>query len=149
MMIFLIHRTMDRWRRGRISRWLIWIRMRSALGLEAGGSIQSIDFVHKLENARTISDADRPTIAKALKDAFVGKAVTIPVSCRSPIIDGKNCAVFDQDNDCVMLTMSANGQDHLQRVLSISPVAIPVLLDVRIDQIQPGRDVRATLVAVR
>jgi parallel beta-helix repeat protein len=123
--------------------------MRSALGLESGGSIQSIDFGRSLEKARTMSDPNRPTIAKALKDAAVGKAVTIPVSCRSPLIDDKSCAVFDQDNDCIMLALPADRREVFQSDVSISPIAIPVLLDVRIDQIQPGRDVHATLTAVR
>jgi parallel beta-helix repeat protein len=123
--------------------------MRSALGLESGGSIQSIAFLRMLENARTISDPDRPTIAKALKNAEAGNVATIPVSCRSPLIDVKSCAVFDQDNDCVMLALPADWPERLGSVVSISPGAIPVFLDVRIDRIGPGRDVRATLMGVR
>ncbi len=116
--------------------------MRSALGLESGGSIQAIDFLRTLENARTISDPGRPTIAKALTGAAAGSVVNIPVSCRSPLIDGKSCAVFDRDNDCVMLALPEDGRGRLESAVSISPAAIPVLLDVRIDRIGPGRDVR-------
>jgi parallel beta-helix repeat protein len=123
--------------------------MRSMLGLESGGSIQSVDFVRSLEHTRTMTDPDRPTLAKALKNAAAGKVVTIPISCRSPLIDQKKCAVFDQDNDCVMLTVSADARARLESGVPTSPVAMPILMDVRIDQIQPGRDVEATLVGVR
>jgi hypothetical protein len=123
--------------------------MRSALGLEAGGSIQSIDFIRRLENVRTMSDTDRPRIAGVLKTAEVGKVVTIPAYCRSPLIDGKSCAVFDQDNECVFLSVPGDDSGHFQSAVPEAPVAVPVLVDVRIDRMLPGRDVRATLVGVR
>ncbi|HEY1922708.1 MAG TPA: right-handed parallel beta-helix repeat-containing protein, partial [Tepidisphaeraceae bacterium] len=123
--------------------------MRSALGLESTGSIQSIDFMHSLERTRTNNDPDRPTLAKALKNAVVGKTVTIPITCRSPLIEQTKCAVFDQDNDCVMLTIPADKRSRLESGVPILPVAIPILLDVRIDQIQPGRNTQATLTGVR
>jgi parallel beta-helix repeat protein len=123
--------------------------MRSAIGVESNGSIQSVDFVRSLEHVRTMKDPDRETLAKALKNAAPGKVVAIPINCRSPMIDQTKCAVFDQDNDCVMLLVPANSRARLESGVPIFPVAMPILLDVRIDQIQPGRDVEATLVNVR
>jgi parallel beta-helix repeat protein len=123
--------------------------MRSALGLEAEGSIQSIDFVRSLERTWTMKDSDRPTMAKALKNAALGKTIAIPVNCRSKVIDKKKCAVFDLDNDCVMLDVPATTLARLESGVPTLPVGVPILLDVRIDQIQAGREVDATLIGVR
>ncbi len=123
--------------------------MRSVLGLESGGSIQSILFEYPLEDAKTISDPDRPTIAKATKDATVGQVVTIPASCRSPIGDQKTCAIFDQDNHCLMISVPQEWRKPLETAVTAWPSAVPVLLEVRIDQITAAPDIRGTLMAVR
>ncbi|HEX4055230.1 MAG TPA: right-handed parallel beta-helix repeat-containing protein [Tepidisphaeraceae bacterium] len=122
--------------------------MRSVLGLESGGSIQSILFEYSLENVKTISDSDRPTIARAMKDAAVGTIVTIPASCRSQISEGKTCAIFDQDNHCMMISVPDEWHTRLETAVSNWPSAAPVLLEVRIDQIAPDGDIRGTLMAV-
>jgi parallel beta-helix repeat protein len=124
--------------------------VRSVLGLEEQGSIQEIPFAHSLEDIKTIADADRPTIAQALKDAKAGQALSIPVNSRSPLLDDNSCAVFDQDNSCVAVALPTEElRRRMQDAVSTTPMATAVLLAVRIDQILPHQDIRATLIEIK
>jgi parallel beta-helix repeat protein len=122
----------------------------SVLNVEQNGSVAAIAFAHSLENIRTIADSDRPTIVKALKDATVGESITIPVNSRSPVLDSNACAVFDHDNSCVFVALPTEElRRRMQDAVSTTPTALPVLVTVRIDQINPHQDFRATLVEIR
>ena len=124
--------------------------IRSVLGLEEQGSVESIPFAHSLEDIRTMGDADRPTIAKALKDATEGGTLTIPVNSRSPVLDDDSCAVFDGDNNCVMVALPTEElRKRMQDAVSTVPTGAAVLVEVRIDQILPRGDVRGTLVEIK
>jgi hypothetical protein len=123
--------------------------IRSALGLEAQGSVQAIRFLYPLENAKTLADPTRPTIARALNGAAEGSVVTIPASCRSPLFNDNTVAVFDEENACVALTApTAELRQRIQEALSLWPSAAPISLEIRIDRIQPHQDLRGTLIAV-
>jgi hypothetical protein len=124
--------------------------IRSVLRLESRGSVQAIRFLYPLENAKTLADPTRPTIARAVKGAAVGDVVTIPASCRSPIFGNDTLAVFDQDNACIAVTATtAELLQRVQEALSIWPRATPISLEIRIDVVQPHQHVRATLIEVR
>jgi parallel beta-helix repeat protein len=124
--------------------------IRSVLGLEQQGSVEAIQFAHSLENIRTIADPDRPTIAKALKDAAAGQDLTMPVNSRSPLLDDNSCVVFDMDNSCVVLALPTEElRRRVQDAIPTMPAASPVLLVVRIDRINPHQDVRGTLVEIK
>jgi parallel beta-helix repeat protein len=124
--------------------------IRSVLGLEQQGSVGAVGFAHSLEDIRTIADGDRPTIAKALKDATVGGALTIPVNSRSPLLDDNSCAVFDWDNSCVAVALPTEElRRRMQDAVSTAPTGAAVLIEVRIDQILPHQDVRTTLVEIK
>ena len=130
--------------------------IRSVLGLEGQGSVQAIRFLYPLENAKTLGDPTRPTIARALKGAAAGKEVTIPASCRSPLFNDDMVAVFDDQNACVAVTVpTVDLRQRVESALTIWPAAAPISLDIRIDDIQPhhsggfaSTDVHATLMAV-
>jgi len=122
--------------------------IRSVLGMEAQGSVQAIRFLYPLENAKTLADPTRPTIAKALTGAAEGSVVTIPASCRSPLFNNDSVAVFDQENTCVALTLpTADLRQTVQDALSIWPSAAPISLEIRIERINPHQDLRGTLIA--
>jgi hypothetical protein len=124
--------------------------MRSVLGMEERGSIEAIEFAHSLENIRTVADADRPTIAKALKDATEGGTLTIPVNSRSPVLDDDSCAVFDWDNSCVAVALPTEElRRRMEDAVSITPTGVGVLIEVRIDRVGPHGDVRGTLVEIK
>jgi len=124
--------------------------VQAALGMEKEGSIESILFPHPLENVRSVTDADRPTIAKALASAAVGQTVMLPVNSRSELLDNNSCAVFDEDNSCVAVALPTPGlRQAMQDAVTIAPMAMPVMLAVRIDRLDPHMDVRGTLVEVK
>jgi len=124
--------------------------VRAALGMEEEGSIESILFPHPLENVKTVTDTDRPTIARAIANASVGQTVMLPVNSRSELLDDNGCAVFDEDNSCIAVALpTPELRQAMQESVTIAPMAMPVMLAVRIDRLDPHMDVRGTLVEVK
>jgi parallel beta-helix repeat protein len=124
--------------------------VRQKLGIESSGSAEAIDFIRALENVPTIGDSSRPTIARAMASAAAGAVIDLPATCRSPILNDSRCAVFDWDDHCVLVALPTPAlKTRMQNALGVEPVALPVMARVRIDQILPHEDVRATLVEIR
>jgi hypothetical protein len=124
--------------------------IRSGLGLEAGGSVDAIQFAHSLVNVKSIGDADRPTIAKGLLGATIGGTVTLVVNSRSELLDDDTCAVFDWDNSCVAVALPTEElRVRMRNAVPVDPVAVGMPIEVRIDEIGPHQDVRGTLVEIK
>jgi parallel beta-helix repeat protein len=123
--------------------------IRSALGLEQNGARGQIELRYPLEDAKSICDPDRLTIAKAIKSAQPGSTVTIPAACRSPLFPDGTCAIYDRDNNCLALSVPAELRDRLQETISNWPSIVPILLEIRLDQNGPNHDVRGTLVEIK
>jgi hypothetical protein len=124
--------------------------VRAALGMEEEGSVESILFPHALENVRSVDDADRPTIAKALAGASVGQTINLPVNSRSNLLDDFGCAVFDEDGACVMVKLpTPELRTAMQEAVTVEPMGMPVMAAVKIERMDPHGDVRGTLVEVK
>jgi len=123
--------------------------IRSILGVEKNGSMGQIDFQYPLQDAKTVTDPDRPTIARALKSAAVGTEAMIPAACRSPIFQNGTCAIYDSDNHCVMLAVPTDLRPRLEDAVGVWPAAVPVSLQVRIDRNGADHDTRGTLVEIK
>jgi parallel beta-helix repeat protein len=97
--------------------------VRSLLKLETHGDTEDLEFQHRLENAKSISDADRPTILNVLKNAAVGDEVALPAIGRTKAFGEGNYAIFDFDGNWAVVHVEGDeAKTRFEEVVSESPV---------------------------